>query len=362
MPDSSDTSPPQRQFWRWGVIAVAVMILALAFAYVGGWLTPRRLTPQRIVSALQDNGGVHPGYRRNHAKGICVAGYFEGSGAASAYSTASVFGNVRTPVVGRFAIPGGNPYAPDGSTAIRSLALRFDLPHGQQWRTGMNNIPVFVVATPEAFYQLTVATRPDPATGKPDPARAGAFFASHPEAAAFLAWAKSHKPSASFATDSYDALDAFYLVDAHGQQHAARWRVVPEASDEVGAAPKSDDNDFLSQDLQQRLAAAPQRWRLLVTLAAPSDPTNDATKAWPVDRTTIDAGTLVIESEQPQDSGPCRDINYDPTVLPEGIRISDDPLLPARSAAYADSYLRRTREEAHFPGTAQADAAKPESK
>jgi catalase len=32
--------------------------------------------------------------------------------------------------------------------------------------------------------------------------------------------------------------------------------------------------------------------------------------------------------------------------------------LPARSAAYADSYLRRTSEEAHLPGTA---APKPET-
>ena len=362
MPDPSQASPPSRQFWRWGVIAIAVVILALAFAYVGGWLSPQRLTPQRIVNALQDNGGLHPGYRRNHAKGICVAGYFEGSGAASAYSTASVFQNIRTPVVGRFAIPGGNPYAPDGSTPIRSLALRFDLPNGQQWRTGMNNIPVFVVSTPEAFYQLTMATRPDPATGKPDPALAGAFFAAHPEAAAFLAWAKSSQPSASFATDSYDALDAFYFVDAQGQQHAVRWRVVPEARDEAGAVPKTNDNDFLSQNLRERLAAGPQRWRLLVTLAAPGDPTDDATKAWPSDRTVIDAGTLVIENEQPQDSGPCRDINYDPTVLPDGIRISDDPLLPARSAAYADSYLRRTSEEAHLPGAARAVTSAPENK
>ncbi len=138
--------------------------------------------------------------------------------------------------------------------------------------------------------------------------------------------------------------------------------LVPEAGDEAGTAAKADDNNYLFQDLQQRLAAAPQRWRLLVTLAAPGDPTNDATKAWPADRTTIDAGTLVIESEQAQDSGPCRDINYDPTVLPEGIIISDDPLLPARSAAYADSYLRRTREEARLPGVPHADTPKPETK
>ena len=65
-------------------------------------------------------------------------------------------------------------------------------------------------------------------------------------------------------------------------------------------------------------------------------------------------------ARQPQQSGPCRDINYDPTVLPHGIETSGDPLLPARSAAYADSYLRRTSEEAHLPGTASA-TAKPDN-
>jgi catalase len=60
---------------------------------------------------------------------------------------------------------------------------------------------------------------------------------------------------------------------------------------------------------------------------------------------------LVLERSEAQDSGPCRDVNYDPLVLPAGIEGSDDPLLPARSAAYADSYLRRTSEEARLPGT-----------
>jgi hypothetical protein len=93
-------------------------------------------------------------------------------------------------------------------------------------------------------------------------------------------------------------------------------------------------------------------------ISAAGDPTNDATKTWPDDRRTIDAGTLVLERSAPQASGPCRDINYDPLVLPAGVEASDDPLLPARSAAYADSYLRRTSEEAHLPGTT---APKPET-
>ena len=347
--------PPSNQPWRWAVIGLAVVVLAGAFAHVAGWLTPQRLSSRRLVDTLQEGGGVHPGFRRNHAKGVCVAGYFESNGEAASYSTASVFAaGSRTPVVGRFALPGGNPYAPDSSVPIRSFALRFALPHGEQWRTGMNSMPVFPVATPQAFYDQLVATLPDPATGKPDPKKVGAFFASHPETGAFLAWVKTAKPSASFVTETYEGLNAFYFVDGTGKRHAVRWKVTPVANDDAGTGPQAGDPDYLAKDLQQRLAQGPQRWHLRVTLAEPGDPTNDATKPWPADRHTIDAGTLVIESEQPQDSGPCRDVNYDPTIVPAGIEISDDPLLPARSAAYAVSYLRRTSEEAHLPGAARA--------
>jgi catalase len=36
-------------------------------------------------------------------------------------------------------------------------------------------------------------------------------------------------------------------------------------------------------------------------------------------------------------------------VLPDGLKPSDDPLLAARSAAYAVSFNRRLHEEAHMP-------------
>lgn len=342
---------------RWALIALVLLAVVLAFGYVGGWLAPRRLTAQRLIDQLQANAGVFAGYRRNHAKGVCVAGYFDSNGQAQAYSAAEVFAAGRTPVVGRLAVPGGNPYAPDSSAPIRSMALRFTQANGQQWRTGMNSMPVFPVATPQAFYALLQAQQPGP-TGKPDPAKLGAFFGAHPEAGAFLAWVKTAKPSASYATESYWSLNAFVFVDANGQRHAVRWRMVPEAGD---AAPGGNTTDYLDADLAQRLAQGPQHWHLILTLANPGDPTNDATKTWPADRREIDAGTLVLNSVEPQQSGACRDINYDPTVLPHGIEVSDDPLLPARSAAYAVSYLRRTSEEAHLPGTATA-ATKPEAK
>lgn len=353
--------PRKHAAYRWTAIVAAPALFTLAFAYVGGWLSPQRLTPKRLIDQLQANAGLHPGYRRNHAKGVCVAGYFQGNGQAAAYSVAQVFAaGQRTPVVGRFAIPGGNPYAPDGSVPIRSMALRFAQANGQQWRTGMNSMPVFPVATPQAFFEQLQAGQPDPATGKPNPKKLAAFFAAHPETAAFRAWAKTAKPSASFATESYWGLDAFYFIDAQGKRHAVRWRMVPENG---AAAAGGAGTDYLDVDLARRLAQGALRWRLLVTLANPGDPTGDATKTWPADRREIDAGTLTLTDTTPQASGECRDINYDPTVLPHGIAISDDPLLPARSAAYADSYLRRTSEEAHLPGSARMPAqAQPEAR
>jgi len=255
-------------------------------------------------------------------------------------------------VVGRFALPAGNPYAPDSAVPIRSLALRFNQANGQQWRTGMNSMPVFPVGTPEAFYQLQQAQSPDPATGKPNPAAVPAFFGSHPEAAPFLAWIKTAKPSASYVTQTYNSVNAFYLVNATGQRQAVRWSMVPVAQDAPGAtAPEG--SDYLEKDLVQRIAAGPLRWQLNITLANPGDPVNDASKAWPDGRKVLNAGTLVLESTQPQLSGECRDINYDPLVLPAGIEGSDDPLLAARSAAYATSYLRRTSEVSQLPAAKQ---------
>lgn len=360
MPESSPPVPAARQLWRWLLIGAAVVVLAGAFLYVAGFLSPQRLTGQRMVDALQADSGLHPGYRRNHAKGICVAGHFDSSGAAAIYSSASLFAKGSTPLIGRLALPGGDPVAADSGTAIRSLALLFNMEHEEQWRIAMINAPVFLVATPESFYEQTVAATPDPVTHQPDPAKLGAFFAAHPEAGPFLTWLKASKPSASYATESYFGLNAFYFVDATGQRHPVRWRVVPETPRDAAVVPVDAGNNFLDVDLQQRLAQGPLRWQLLVTLGQPGDPTNDATKAWPDDRTTINAGTVVIESAQPGQSGACRDITFDPTVLPHGIEVSDDPLLAARSSAYSNSYLRRTSEEAGVPGHAQAHDQKME--
>lgn len=318
----------------------------------------RQPTPAQVVDQFQKNDGVFPGYRRNHAKGVCISGYFVGSGKAAAYSVAQVFERGRrTPVMGRLSIPGTNPYVWDDSTPIRGMALVFTQADGQQWRTAMNAVPAFPVATPAADYAFMKLQQPDPATGEPDPRKLAAFFAAHPAANRFREWVAATPPSASYATRRYNSLDAFELADVHGRKRAVRWSMLPAAGTAPHETIPAGDPDFLARDLRRRLSRGPVEWMLSITFANPGDPVDDASRAWAGEHRHVDAGTLVIAAMQPQASGPCRDTNFDPTVLPAGVEPSDDPLLEFRHAAYAISHRREVGRESQPPNSAPASAA-----
>ena len=115
--------------------------------------------------------------------------------------------------------------------------------------------------------------------------------------------------------------------------------------------------NFLEQEIRERVrTGGVQRWTMAVTVADPGDPTADPSKAWPQDRRTVPVGTLVVQRIEPERDGPCRDINFDPTVLPPGIRVSNDPFPAARSSVYRKSYDLRAAEAKDYPRT---EAAKP---
>src|SRR6202048_4118417 len=95
---------------RLGAIGAVMLSVAGAFAFTGGWLSPSRLTQDRMMAAFRDANGTHAGFRRNHAKGVCVTGWFESSGQAVELSKAAVFKPGRVPVVGGLGRPGGVPF------------------------------------------------------------------------------------------------------------------------------------------------------------------------------------------------------------------------------------------------------------
>lgn len=330
-------------------IGIAVACIAAGFAYVGGYLTPQRLTQARIIDRFEQINGVHPGFRRNHAKGVCIAGTFDSNGNGTALSTAAVFEKGTTPVTGRFAVAVGKPFVPDNETEVRSMALSFRLRDGEEWRTGMNDIPVFPVRNAQAFYEQMLAARPDPATGKPDPSRMQSFLAAHPETAKALQAIKARPFSTGFANASYNSLDAFRFVNGAGVSTPVRWSmeaVDPFVAEGQAGVNKSSPTDvnYLFDDLIARLAKGPVQWHLVVTIGTSDDATADATVAWPETRTRLTLGTLTIDRIATEAPGNCSDVNFDPLVLPAGIAPSDDPLLSARSATYSNSFRRRAAE------------------
>jgi catalase len=339
-----------------GIGALLVVIAGL-FLYAGGWFRPHALTPASMVNTFEYLNGVHLGFRRNHAKGVCVTGYFESNGQGQTLSKALVFLPGRVAVVGRFAFAGGKPDVADSPKTVRSLAILFKLPNGEEWRTAMINIPVFLANTAQGFHDFMLASSPDPATGKQDPAAMPAFLAKHPETAAALKVIGSHPFSSGFADSPYYALNTFRFVNAKGELVPVRWLVTPDQTFEP-VQPGATSKNYLFDALIAQVHAKPLRWRLILTVGQPGDPTVDPTIPWPSDRKQIDAGTLTIDSIESEDTSPTRDINFDPLVLPNGIAPSDDPLLSARSAAYSQSFTRRERERKESSAISPAEVGK----
>lgn len=345
---------------RLASIGFLVAVIAGLFLFAGGWFTPHALTPAIMVDTFQQVDGVHSGFRRNHAKGVCVTGFFDSNGAGRAFSKAQIFNPGRAPVVGRFALAGGQPYAADTAQTVRSLALLLKSPNGEEWRTGMINLPVFVVNTPEAFHEFLIVSSPDPHTGKVDGAAMGAFVAKHPETAAAFKIIGSHPPSSGFADSPYFSLNAFRFVNAKGEDTPVRWWIKPEQQTPApeNAAATTADKNFLFDALISQLHAGPLRWHLIIIVGQPGDPTSQAASAWPQDRQQVDVGTITIDTIESEDTSPTRDINFDPLVLPNGISASDDPLLSTRSATYSQSFTRREGERKDPSAVSTAEVAK----
>jgi len=334
------------------LIAGVVAFSAAAFAYTAGWFSPERLTPQKLVDGFDLRSPPPLGHRRNHAKGICFTGVFESNGSGSELSRAQVFVKGQYPVIGRFNLATPDPNADDAKVRVRGLGVMISTPDGQQWRMAMIDPPFFPVATPEAFHALQIAA----ASKEPD--AMAKFAGAHPEFAAFGGWAKSAPWTGSYVEERYNSLNSFIFTDGSGNDHAVRWSLAP-AAQPVPVPPEElakRGPNFLESEIADRIKSGPLRWTMLVTVANPSDQTADPSKAWPEDRRSVEVGSLIVQRIEPERDGPCRDINFDPAVLPNGMRTSDDPFPAARSSAYRVSYDRRTAEEKDYPRTATGSA------
>lgn len=301
------------------------------------------VTPEAAVSAFEQAYGVHPGQRRNHAKGTCATGSFTGTAEAGAYSRSALFSGNPVPVVARFSVAGGNPGASDTEKSPRGMALEFRLPANALQHMTMINTPMFLAKVPQTFVDLLLASVPVPATGKPDPAALKSFAEHHPESRPFLDFLAKHNPPLGFDTSAYYGIHTFKFIDKNDKVTLVRWRFVPQEGEKrlTDAQLMSMPHDFLEQALIARTKTAPARWDMLLTIGKPDDVQNDPTVLWPKDRKEFKAGTLAITSAMNQRGAECEKISYDPLTMADGIEPTDDPVLLFRSPAYGVSLEKR---------------------
>lgn len=344
---------------RFALIGIALALVAAAFAYLGGWFAPNDLTPARFVDGFDQVNGVHSGFRRNHAKGVGVSGFFESNGNGVRLSAALVFQQGRVPVIGRFSLGGGLPSMADKPDAVRGFGLQFSMPNGELWRTSMINLPVFPFSTPEDFFEQMIASKPDPSTGKPDPAKMQEFLARHPKTVQALTAIKGQPASSGFANSTFHGLNAFRFIHAAGVSTPVRWLMVPvQPFEAANTSSATEDTNYLFDALIGQIHRQPLQWHLVVIVGQPGDSTHDATIVWPAEREQVNVGTLTLDQVESDETSAATDITFDPLVLPVGIAPSDDPLLSARSAVYSQAFTRRAGETKQPSTITPADVRK----
>jgi catalase len=299
----------------------------------------------QLVEAMRALAGSHPEFRPVHAKGIVCSGTFCGAPEARGVSRAPHLQGQMVPTVIRFSNSSGNPDVHDGVANARALAVKFQLPDGKNADILALSVEGFPARTPEEFLAFLRAQLPDPVTRQSAPDAVPRFLDSHPATRAFVERLIQKPVPASYGQASYYAEHAFLFTAADGTSRFGRYRWMPEAGEaylSLDDAGKRSPN-FLREELESRLQKSPVVFRLLLQLAGQGDPTDDVTALWPVGRALVELGRLEVTAISPTGAADERRLVFDPTNLTDGIELSADPILLARSPAYSISYDRRSK-------------------
>lgn len=297
-----------------------------------------KATPESGLADIAGTYGTHEGKRALHAKGVlCRASFTAGSDAARLTSAAHMQGEPVEAIV-RLSNGSGHPRAPDNAPDVRGLAVSFVLPSGERTDLLGQTAPNFSMRSPEEFFAV-VRANPASATGL---VKLPLLMLRHPHLARGMrANLSALRPPASFATCTFFPIHAYRWTGGADGPAWVRYRWVPEAE---GAPPgraelKRLGRDYLFEDLRERLAAGPVRWRMELQIAGEGDDPHDPSSRWPEDRERMDAGVLeVTELDENGDDS----IVFDPCRVVDGIELSDDPVLRFRPAIYDASHRRRT--------------------
>jgi catalase len=298
-------------------------------------MTDSNALARDAIDAMHDAFGEHDG-RVVHVKGGWAEATFTGTRAGAALCRAPFLQGEPVRALVRFSNGGGNPDMHDGDRGGRGIGVKLYLDNDERTDLLGISVPFFTARTPEDFVAYVRLARKDPETGRPDMAAIGAFLEAHPETGAALAAAGAMPPPASWLTIAYNGIHAFRWTGPDDAAHWVRTRWVPDGGEETldDADAQARDPDYLAADLGARLATGPASFTLFARLAAPGDPLDDPTAAWPEDRDAVPVGRLSVEKAIPPAESPSAIRVFDPMRLCDGIEPSDDPILQFRPQVY----------------------------
>ena len=296
---------------------------------------------QDLLDALDAVSGLHPGLRPAHAKGLMCSGMFTPSPEAAKLTHAPHARRPSTPVTVRYSNSTGVPTIPDNDPARsgpRGIAIRFHLADYIHTDLVAHSTNGFPVRTGEEFLEFLRAAA---AFGAGRPEALGAFLAANPSAKQFV---ETPKPiPTSFVREAFFAVTSFQFTNGDGVSRHGRFRIRPEAGTEYlsneDAAAKPEN--FLFDEIGQRLAKEPVRLGVFVQLAGPGDDVADASVTWPVSRTEVPFGTITLTAQVDDQVPERRKMIFDPVPRVDGIGSSGDPLTEVRSDIYLLSGRRR---------------------
>ena len=323
-----------------GVFLLWLCLAPAVFAQNAAGAAPSSI---RMVDALNGVFHAHAHARANHANGMLLTASFTPAPAAAGISKAPHFQTTPTSVLVRFSNFGGIPDIGDADpgAAPYGMSLKFLLGDDRETDLVMHSFNGFPSATAADFVDFLTAMGNSPA-GTAHPTPLESYAAKHPQARAFLA---ADKPApAGFGTQSYFGVNTFKFTNAVGEVRYGRYRMVPLAparylSPEQAAAASSD---YLRAAMRRQLADGPVRMRLDLQMAEAGDALDDPSIAWPESRRRVELGTLTIDAVVDHADDQDRSVVFFPDELPDGIEVKD-PMLKARTRAYAESLERRLR-------------------
>lgn len=297
----------------------------------------------KAVDAIEDAAGTFPGYRRAHTKGDYYEAVFTPNGKASTFTTSPHLLHTPVPAIVRFSNSSPNPTHADALTPPKGMAVQFQLPDGSVTNLIAVTIPIFFAKTPEAFVEIMKFFK-SAEDGLPNLKELMKIAVNYPESKVSFKMIKEMRSPLSFAMARYFSIHVFNFINKDGRKQPIKYQWVPDAGlGMFGKLEAADCSaDYLNEELTERVKREPVGFTLTIQLGEEGDPTDDPTAAWPEDRQTIEIGHLTISKkliELPDV------VLFDPTIVPEGIECSDDPILHFRHDAYAVSYNRRIHEK-----------------